>query len=86
MKKFNITIKRKAQKTLAKVPQVYQTKIIECIRSLAENPFPDGAKKLVDRPGWRMRIGDYRVIYEIKESELIILVLHIGHRKDIYRR
>jgi mRNA interferase RelE/StbE len=55
-------------------------------RSPGENPFPPGAKKLHgDEPYARVRVGDYRVIYQVEAHQLIIIVVKIGHRKEIYR-
>jgi len=82
---YEIKIKRKAQKSLSKIPEPFQSKIIESIRGLSEDPFPMQSKKLTGRDGWRIRIGNYRAIYEVLNNELIILVLNIAHRKDIYR-
>ena len=83
---FEIKIKRKAQKSLSKIPASFQSKIIESIRELSDDPFPSQSKKLTGRNGWRIRIGSYRAIYEVLNNELIILVLDIAHRKDIYRK
>ncbi|WP_288116040.1 type II toxin-antitoxin system RelE/ParE family toxin [Microcystis aeruginosa FBCC-A68] len=55
------------------------------MRELAENPRPSGCLKLTGREGWRVRIGVYRIIYGIDDSEKKVIVLDIGHRKDIYR-
>ena len=60
-------------------------RIKETIFELAKNPRPLGCKKLTGRDGWRIRVGKYRVIYEINDKEKTITILHIGHRKDIYR-
>ena len=73
--KYDIRIKRKAQKSLSKIPSPFQNKIIEAIRSLSETPHPPKCKKLTARESWRIRIGDYRVIYEIIDNELIILIV-----------
>ena len=83
---YDIKIRKKAQKSLSKIPNPFQSNIIEKIRKLANNPFPPQSKKLTGREAWRIRIGNYRVIYEIFENELIILVLNIGHRKNIYKK
>ncbi len=82
---YSILIERTAQKSLAKIAQPDQDRIIQAIRSLAENPRPPRVKKLSGRDAWRIRIGNYRVIYEIHDEELRILVVVIGHRRDIYR-
>ncbi len=84
--KFSIEITRKAQKSLAKIPADYQEKIILSIRKLAEEPFPPGSIKLSGRDAWRIRIGTYRVIYEVHQDVLSILVVLVGHRKDIYKK
>jgi mRNA interferase RelE/StbE len=84
--KYAILIEKSAQKALAKLPQPIQDRIIQAIWSLAEIPRPSDVKKLTGRDAWRIRIGDYRVIYEIHDKELRILVLMIGHRKDVYRQ
>lgn len=82
---YSIQITRKAQKSLADIASDYQQSIRVAIRELAENPFPQGCKKLVGRPAWRLRVGVYRVIYEIDQGQVLILVVDIGHRRDIYR-
>ena len=83
---FSITITRKAQKALAKIPFDYREKIIASIRELADELYPPGAKKLSGRDAWRIRIGMYRVIYEVHQQVLSIVVVLVGHRKDIYRK
>jgi len=70
---YEIQIRRKAQKSLAKIPEPFQGNIIETITSLAHNPNPTNSKKLTGRSAWRIRIGNYRAIYEIENKLLIIL-------------
>ncbi|MBF0471954.1 MAG: type II toxin-antitoxin system RelE/ParE family toxin [Gammaproteobacteria bacterium] len=82
---YTISIKRSAQKSLGKITSNDRALIIDKIRLLSENPRPAGSKKLTGREAWRIRIGNYRVIYEIHEGELLILVVAIGHRREIYR-
>jgi mRNA interferase RelE/StbE len=54
---------------------------------LARNPRPSGTKKLVgEKNGWRLRVGDYRILYEIRDSDYRVLIVIIGHRRDVYRR
>lgn len=84
--RYKIEILRSAQKQLSKIHHQQQNQIIEIIRKLSENPRPSGCKKLSARPAWRIRIGDYRVIYEINDDCLLVLVITIGHRKEAYRR
>lgn len=82
---YKISIERSAIKSLSKIPSLDKNKIISSIQALADNPRPTGAKKLSGRDGWRIRIGNYRVIYEIMDNICHILVLDVGHRKDVYK-
>jgi mRNA interferase RelE/StbE len=82
---YLILIERAAQKELSRIELAYQNRIIEAIRSLSKNPRPSGVKKLTGRPAWRIRIGPYRVIYEIHDDRLVILVITISHRREAYR-
>ena len=82
---YKIFIEKSAQKSLSKIPSPYQDRIINAVQALAKNPRPAGCKKLSGREAWRIRIGNYRVLYEIHDDTLIVFVIVIGHRKDIYR-
>ena len=81
--KYELKIQKNAQKSLAKISEPFQTKIINKIYSLADDPYYN-SKKLVGREAYRIRVGNYKIIYEINNNELIVLVVNIGHRKDIY--
>ena len=82
---YQIEIERRAQKALARIPEPHQNRIIEAIRDLASDPRPSGAKKLSGRPAWRLRVGAYRIIYEIHDDLLLVLVVTLGHRREVYR-
>lgn len=82
---YAIDVRRSAQKSLSKINRQDQDRIIASIESLSDNPRPDGCKKLSGRPAWRIRIGSYRVIYEIEDDKLVVMVVNIGHRKNVYR-
>jgi len=84
MAKFKILIKKSASKEIKKLPPVYLKKIILKIGELADNPRPDGCVKLTNEEKYRVRVGNYGILYEIKDNELIIIVVKVGHRKDIY--
>lgn len=81
---YTIQIFRRAQKELAALPQLVYPRVRDAIRELADTPRPPGCKKLAGREGWRIRVGDYRVIYEIDDRAQSITVMHIGHRRDVY--
>jgi mRNA interferase RelE/StbE len=82
---YTITILRRAQKELAGLPQESYVRVRDAVRELAEEPRPNGSKKLAGRTGWRIRVGSYRVVYEIDDSNHLITIMHIGHRRDVYR-
>lgn len=82
---YSISILRRAQKELEDLPGDAYERVKEGIRTLAEDPRPIGCLKLTNREGWRIRIGSYRVIYEIDDEQSTITILQIGHRRDIYR-
>ena len=82
---FTITILRRAQKELSNLPHEPYVRVRDAVRKLAEEPRPNGSKKLSGRMGWRIRVGSYRVVYEIDDSHHLITIMHIGHRRDAYR-
>jgi len=81
---YKVFIEKQAKKQLENIPANDLEKILQLIKELANNPRPHGCKKLKNRQGYRIRQGDYRIIYEIKDRELMVLVFAAGHRKDIY--
>ncbi len=81
---YTIFILRRAQKELSKLPDKNYIRVKEAIKKLGEEPRPIGSKKLVARKGWRIRAGDYRIIYEIDDAQQIVTILHVGHRRDVY--
>lgn len=80
-----VLILRRAQKELGQLPGGDYERVRDAVGALAENPRPPGSIKLTGREGWRMRVGNYRVIYEIDDEQSVVTVLHIGHRCDVYR-
>ena len=82
---YKIFIEKSAQKDLSKIQRKDQSRIIKSIEELSKNPRPAKSKKLTGRDAWRIRVGDHRVIYEIHDARLLILIVVIGHRKDIYK-
>ena len=83
---YKVFILRKIQKELSKIAGKLYEQIKIAIYKLAENPRPTGCRKLTGRNGWRIRIGEYRIIYEIDDKQKTITVLHIGHRRDVYQK
>lgn len=84
MPNYTAILSKKAQKQLDKIPDKIAEPILDAIAGLEENPRPVGYKKLKGREGYRIRTGNYRIIYDIFDNELIVDVITLGHRKDIY--
>lgn len=84
---YRIIFKKSAEKEILKLPSPAVKRISEEIDKLASNPRPEGSKKLEGKKEslWRIRIGDYRVIYLIEDVIKIVEIRRIGHRKDIYK-
>lgn len=83
---YRIEFKNSAAKSLKKIPKADRIPIVEKIDSFVENlPNPDATKMKGNNPFHKVRVGDYRIFYEIQNDILVILVVKIGHRKDIYR-
>ena len=82
---YKITLKKKAIKELTKINEPYYSNIKKAIYNLANDPRPSGCKKLKGREAYRIRIANYRAIYEIKDEILLVDVVYVGHRKDVYK-
>jgi len=83
--KYRITIKKSAAKELQDIPKKDLLKIIKRIRLLAENPRPISSQKLSTKEQYRVRQGDYRIVYSIDDKELLVDIVKIGHRREVYR-
>jgi mRNA interferase RelE/StbE len=82
---YTVQIERSAQKQLSKISSPYFEAISEKILLLEKDPRPPGCKKLTGRESWRLSVGDYRIIYNISDHLLQIIVIDIGNLKEIYR-
>jgi len=84
--KYRIKVQRSAAKALKKIPKLDRKRIGKKIDNLAEKlPSPDTTKMKGNNPFHKVRVGDYRIVYEIQDDVLLILIVKVGHRKDIYR-
>lgn len=82
---YSLNFSKQAFKELEKINEPFYSNLKHAIVSLTDNPRPVGYKKLKGRDGYRIRIGNYRVIYDVFDNELIIEIITLGHRKDIYQ-
>ncbi len=81
---YTVVIEKQVQKQLSKITSPDYYKVVAALKDLAFNPRPHGYKKLKGRPGYRIRVGDYRIIYSIKDNILSVFILAIGNRRYIY--
>ncbi len=82
---YTVLIRRKAQKQLDGIQEEYRERIIGAVFALAEEPRPSGCRKLRGREDWRIRVGDYRVIYGVDDARRVVEVLKVAHRRESYR-
>ena len=85
MARYSIRIKRSAAKELEAIPARDRKRIAKRIEGLAADPRPPGCEKLSGEEKYRLRQGDYRILYEIIDHELIVTVVKVGNRRDVYR-
>jgi mRNA interferase RelE/StbE len=86
MDTYKVEWKRSAIKELEKLPRPMISKIVSAVDNLSSNPFPHGVRKLMGtESSYRIRLGDYRVLYTVAEKRLIIEIIRVGHRKDVYK-
>lgn len=84
---YSLEISGKAERHFRRLPRNVQVRIAPRIDQLADNPRPAGCEKLSATENiYRIRIGDYRLIYQIQDSVLLVLVVGVGHRRDVYRK
>jgi mRNA interferase RelE/StbE len=85
MASYELVFKKSVAKDLRRFPKVDVKRILQRIRSLADDPRPPGCEKLSGQERYRIRQGVYRIVYEIDDYVLIVLVVKVGHRRDVYR-
>ena len=85
MPKYTVFVKKSVQKHLAKMPNEIADSLENAMLELEDNPRPFGYKKLKGRDAYRIRFGNYRIIYEIEDKIITVCVTNIGHRKEVYK-
>jgi mRNA interferase RelE/StbE len=82
---YRVELKPRADKQLRALPRSVQLRVVRALDDLADEPRPQGVKKLAGKDDlYRIRVGDYRIIYQIQDERLVVLVVRIGHRREIY--
>ena len=83
---YEIEFTAEAARQVRKLPRPARDRVLDAIEDLADDPHQFGSQKLVDgQSAWRIRVGDYRVIYEIDDGELLVTVIRAAHRREVYR-
>jgi len=83
---YDVILAPPAEKSLDRLPRKQRVRILDALEELRDDPRPPGVKKLKGADNlWRFRVGDYRVVYTIRDDELVVLVVRVAHRKDVYR-
>ena len=83
---YRVLLERAAEKDLARLSSAIHDRVIAAIQALATNPRPSGCRKLAgSKNDWRIRVGDYRVVYEIADEIRIVRVNRVRHRREVYR-
>lgn len=87
MASYRVEVNKKVRKKdLVSIPPKDVARIVERIRGLADDPFPDDAIRLKGREEWRIRQGDYRILYTVDEDIVTVFVVKVGHRREVYER
>ncbi len=82
---YKIELRRKAQRALDRLPKDDFNAVVGAVKGLANTPRPKGVEKIKSVGLWRIRQGDYRIVYNIDNGQKIVTILRIGHRREIYR-
>ena len=85
MASYRLLVKPSAVKEIETLPKQDRPRIVRKISSLARDPRPPGCEKLSVRDQYRLRQGDYRILYEIQDLDLVVVVVKVGHRREVYR-
>ena len=86
MRKYHVEITGSAEKQLKKLSRSNQVRVARALVALATNPFPTQSRQLAGtRDVWRIRVGSYRILYSVDEDRVLVMILKIGHRKEVYR-
>jgi mRNA interferase RelE/StbE len=82
---YSVLIKKSAERELRKIPKADLQRITQRIKDLAATPRPSGSEKLAGQDSYRIRQGDYRIVYTVDDSHRLIEIIKIGHRREVYR-
>ena len=84
MARYRLVFKKSVAKDLRRIPKKDVARILKCFDTLADSPRAPGCEKLSGQERYRVRQGDYRIVYEVKDGELLVIVVKVGHRRRVY--
>lgn len=84
--KYAVKLKPSVNKQLKRIDKKQAERILVRIYLLAENPYPHGIDQLTGQQAYRLRVGDYRIIYEVYKAQVLVQVIRVGHRREVYRK
>ena len=85
MGRYRVVIRRSAEKEIARLPDRQRSRIVERILTLSDEPRPHGCQKLSGEEKFRIRQGDHRIVYEIDDDTVVVVIARVAHRSDVYR-
>lgn len=83
---YSVKLKPSIKKQLKRLDKKQAKRILIQIYLLADNPFPHGVEQLTGKKAFRIRVGDYRIIYEVQNTQLLVWVIRVGHRREVYKK
>lgn len=84
MSAFQVELRPAAVRQLKKINRTDRLRLLGAIALLGEDPRPPSSRQLRGRPGWRVRVGDYRILYTIHDGKVLVVVVAVGHRREVY--
>ena len=85
MGRYRVLIRRSAEKEIARLPDAIRRRVVDRILALTDDPRPHGCQKLSGEEKYRIRQGDWRIVYEIDDDMVVVLIVRVAHRSDVYR-
>ncbi len=82
---YEVITPRRVQRVIAALPTTDSRRVLMAIKALADSPRPPSATKLRGEDLWRIRVGDYRVVYAVEDQRLVVTIVRVGHRREVYR-
>ncbi len=82
---YRIELRRRAQRALDRLPKTHFQAVVEAIKELAQTPKLRGVEKVKSTGLWRIRLGDYRIVYGVDDNRRIVTIVRLGHRREVYR-